>query len=66
MRIIVDETRCAGHGLCENIAEDIFEVGDDGMTHLRQETVGEDRRAELEEAVAACPTRALSLADEPS
>lgn len=63
MRIIVDENRCTGHGFCENIAEDIFDVQGDGMAHLRQDTVDEDRRAAVEEAIATCPTRALSVAE---
>lgn len=64
MRIIVDDTRCTGHGFCENIAEDIFDVQADGMTHLRQDIVGEDRRADIDEAIAACPTLALSATED--
>jgi ferredoxin len=61
MRIQVDTDRCTGHGVCESIADDIFEVGDDGMVHLLVEDVDETRRADVESAVAECPTQALSI-----
>lgn len=63
IHIVVDEDRCTGHGFCESIAEDIFEVRGDGMTHLLQQPISADRRSQLEEAVATCPTRALSLTE---
>jgi ferredoxin len=61
MRINVDTDRCTGHGVCESIAEDIFEVGDDGIVHLLIEDVPESRRDKIAEAVAECPTQALSI-----
>ena len=30
MRVEVDLDKCTGHGICESIAEDVFEVQDDG------------------------------------
>lgn len=61
MRINVDTDRCTGHGVCESIADDIFEVGDDGIVHLLVEDIAADRGVDLESAVAECPTQALSL-----
>jgi ferredoxin len=61
MRIQVDTDRCTGHGVCESIADDIFEVGEDGLVHLLVEDVEETRRADVESAVAECPTQALSI-----
>jgi ferredoxin len=61
MKITVDADRCTGHGVCESIAPAIFEVGDDGMVHLLTDDLAEDDRADLESAVAECPTQALSL-----
>jgi ferredoxin len=61
MRIVHDESRCASLGMCEAVAPDLFEVGTDGALHVLDATPGEDRRALLEEAVAACPTGALRL-----
>jgi ferredoxin len=61
MKITVDTERCTGHGVCESIADDVFEVGDEGLVHLLQTEVGEDRRSDIESAVAECPTQALSV-----
>jgi len=64
MRIVLDESKCSSLGMCESVAPDVFEVGDDGALHVLQPTPSEARRAQMEEAVAACPTGALSLVDE--
>lgn len=61
MKINVDLQRCTGHGFCEGIAEDIFEVKQEGWVELLVPDPGEDRRDEVEEAVEMCPTRALSI-----
>ena len=61
MRIVLDENKCSSLGMCEAVAPDVFEVGDDGALVLLDPTPGDDRRALIEEAVAACPTGALSI-----
>ena len=61
MRIVLDETRCSSLGMCESVAPEFFEVGDDGALALLRDEAGEEQRALLEEAVAACPTAALRL-----
>ena len=63
MRIIVDEKRCTGLGICESIAPGFFEVGDDGALVLLRTELDEPDRADIEEAVRSCPTLALSLAE---
>ncbi|HWG92887.1 MAG TPA: ferredoxin [Mycobacteriales bacterium] len=61
MRIVLDESKCSSLGMCEAVAPDLFEVGDDGALHLLVVEPPDDRRADVEEAVAACPTGALSI-----
>ncbi|HEX3825275.1 MAG TPA: ferredoxin [Mycobacteriales bacterium] len=61
MKINVDTDKCTGHGVCESIAPDVFEVGDDGIVHLLSTELTEAMRPTLESAVAECPTQALSL-----
>lgn len=65
MKIHVDTDRCTGHGVCESIADDIFEVGDDGIVHLLIEDVPDSRRDKVDEAIAECPTQALSIDGQP-
>ncbi len=63
MRIVLDESRCSSIGMCESVAPDVFEVGDDGALTVLQPEQPAERRALMQEAVAACPTGALSLVD---
>lgn len=63
MRILLDDSRCASVGICETIAPDLFEVGDDGALLVLDLEPPEARRPDVEMAVAACPTGALSIED---
>lgn len=61
MKVRVDRTKCSGIGLCEMTAPAVFEVGDDGQAVVLDEHPPEDERASVAEAVANCPTGALSF-----
>lgn len=63
MRIRHDQSSCASLGLCEDVAPDLFEVGDDGVLRVLDDTPDPARRVFVERAVAACPTRSLSIED---
>jgi ferredoxin len=63
MRIILDQSKCDGLGMCEAEAPDLFEVQDDGSLVVLHLTPTDDRRDEVEAACDACPTQALSIAD---
>ena len=47
MRVEVDLDRCTGHGICESIAEDVFEVADDGIVHITNDEQPESDRARM-------------------
>jgi ferredoxin len=61
MRLRVDTTRCSGIGLCEMTAPAVYEVGDDGLSHLLQPEPGPGDISAAKEAISNCPTGALSL-----
>jgi ferredoxin len=63
MKLHIDLDECCGHGRCEEAAPGLFEVGDDGLVHLRVDELSEADRPLLVEAVRVCPARALSLED---
>jgi ferredoxin len=63
MKVRVDSTKCSGIGLCEMTAPTVFEVGDDGRSHVINEQPPDDEMAFVEDAVAGCPTAALSIGD---
>ena len=61
MKVVVDRTKCSSIGICESIAPDIFEIGADGALNILIYQIAPDRRAEVEQACADCPTQALSI-----
>ena len=62
-RIVVDRDRCVGSGTCEALAPAFFEVDDEGVLAVLRSEPGEDELPDVRDAVTACPTRALALAD---
>ena len=63
MRIKVELDKCTGHGICESIAEDVFEVQDDGSVHIQDADRPNDDRDRMRQAVTQCPAAALRLVD---
>ncbi len=63
MRVAVDLTKCTGHGICESIAEDVFEVQDDGSVLIHDDERPESDRGRMQKAVTQCPAAALRLED---
>ena len=61
MRLEVDLTKCTGHGICESIAEDIFEVQDDGSVVIQHDQVSDADHDRIQQAVTQCPAAALRL-----
>jgi ferredoxin len=64
MRIVVDHRKCSGLGMCEAEAPGLFEVQHDGSLSLLIESPSGEYREQAEAAVAACPTEALSIAED--
>jgi len=65
MFVILDRDKCTGLGICESIAPDHFEIGDDGRLVVLRTEFGPDERELLEEAVRGCPTAALRASETP-
>jgi ferredoxin len=63
MRVEVDLDKCTGHGICESIAEDVFEVQDDGTVHIDGDERPDSDRTRMQQAVTQCPAAALRLID---
>lgn len=58
-RISIDRSLCNGHGVCEAIAPEVFELGDDGLAVLRT-AMSEDEA--VQEACDSCPMGAIAIA----
>lgn len=63
MRVEVHLTKCNAHGICESIADDVFEVQDTGSVLTHDNERPESDRERIQQAVIQCPTAALPLAD---
>jgi ferredoxin len=63
MRIMVDRDLCDGHGMCEAMAHEYFELDDDDQLVVLVESPLESDRAKVHAAVQSCPALALSLQD---
>ena len=63
MRIVVDRDLCDGHGMCEAMAHEYFELDDDDTMTVLDASPPESDRPKVHAAVEACPVMALSLVD---
>jgi len=61
MKIVVDRDLCDGHGMCEAMAHEFFELDDDEVLTILNETPDEADRDKVHAAVQACPALALTL-----
>jgi len=58
----IDVELCVGCGACEDICPDVFELQDDGLSHVIDATGCSE--CECQEAADSCPTEAISFAEE--
>lgn len=63
MKIVVDYDVCEGHGMCQAMAHEYFELDDDDMLTVLDEYPPESDRAKVKAAIDSCPVQALSLVD---
>jgi ferredoxin len=60
-RVKADLDLCQGHAMCELEAPDYFRVPKRGKVEILDAEPPDDARGEIEQAVIACPTQALSI-----
>jgi ferredoxin len=63
IRVVVDRDLCQDHGQCVFAAPQVFELDEEGTLVVLQEEVGEDLRANVEEAADVCPVQAITIED---
>ncbi len=61
MKAAVDKDLCIGCGLCPSICPEVFEMGDDGLSHVIVDTVPEDVEDEAQDAAESCPVDAIAV-----
>ncbi len=61
MKIVADRDTCEGLGMCEAMAHEFFEVGEDGLVDVLDEAPADEHRDLVHAAIEACPVAALRL-----
>jgi ferredoxin len=61
-RVAVDPGRCQGYGMCVAFHPGVFDLTPGtAVATVVHELIDEDDRADVQEAVLACPARAITL-----
>lgn len=59
MKIKVNQDACIGCGACQAIAEELFEINDEGLSTTIMDVVPENLEEKAIEAIQSCPTEAI-------
>ena len=59
----MDRDLCDGHGMCEAMAHEYFELDDDDNLEILEDSPPESERAKVKAAIESCPVSALTLVD---
>ena len=59
MKIKVNQEACIGCGACTSVADDLFELNDDGFSTAKVKEVPKDKEKEAKDAIETCPTGAI-------
>lgn len=58
----LDTSRCMAYGVCVGMLPDVFDIPPgSSIAVLLRESVDDDEREDLEEAVRGCPAQALAI-----
>ncbi len=60
VKVTVDQEKCIGCGLCVAVCPEVFELGDDGKSHVKDPDACNDV-SRLKEAAEGCPTGAITV-----
>jgi ferredoxin len=55
-QVYVDQQVCIGCGLCVSIVEEVFELNDDGVSEVRNQSGSESK---IQEAIDSCPVNCI-------
>lgn len=61
MKAIVDEDLCIGCELCSDTCPDVYEIRDDGLSHVLLDPVPMNLEGCVRETVDICPVSAISV-----
>jgi ferredoxin len=61
MKVTIDHVRCAGTGMCESFAPEVFEVQADGSLVLLTDEPPEGMSRAVRAAAESCPVEAITV-----
>jgi ferredoxin len=61
VRVEVDPNICEGHGQCNAVAPDIYDLDDGGYCLIRSSEVPPDLESQAEAGAQACPVQAITV-----
>lgn len=63
MKVSVDQELCMGHGMCNAMAADVYEINDDGFNEMGAFEVAAGHEAAAERGARACPEQAIRIVE---
>ena len=64
MKVHIDESVCAGFGVCLGLSPEVFELHDDGYAVVKVGVVPPELEAAVRASVDQCPSGAISISDD--
>ena len=61
MKATIDADLCTGCELCVTTCPEVFEMGDDGLAHVKAGDVPADAEDTAQEAAAKCPVECIKV-----
>jgi ferredoxin len=61
VRVEVDPNICEGHGQCNAVAPEIYDLDDDGYCVIHNSDVAPELESQAEEGALACPVYAITV-----
>lgn len=59
MKVKIDYNRCVGAATCVEICPEVFELKEDGLAQVKQESPDSNLYDAIKEACEECPTEAI-------
>jgi len=64
MRVEVDSRVCDGHGQCSVVAEEVYDLDEDGYAQIREssrDAVPSELEEQARDGASACPVQAITV-----
>ncbi len=59
MNVKVNSDACIGCGACAAIADEVFEINDEGISEVKVNEIDDSEFDNVKEAIESCPTGAI-------